>query len=75
MRRFCELYLTNLNDAFSWRCRCAIQEAIIKGVPLGEAQPLWEVWKILLVALKNDGVIVPLASFMTYRKRRRETTQ
>lgn len=57
-----------LNYTFSWRCWRAVQEAIVIGVPLGEAQPLWEVWEILPVALKNHGVIVQASSFKNIEK-------
>lgn len=60
---------SNLNCTFSWRCRRAVQEAVIIRVPLGEAQPLWEIWEILLVALKHHGVIVQASSFITYKKK------
>ena len=59
---------SDLNYSFSCSSWRAVQESIIVGVPLGEAQPLWEVWETLLVALKNHGVIVQAASFMTNKK-------
>lgn len=56
--------MSYLNKTFSWRCWRAIQEAVIKRVPLGKAQPLREIWEILPVALKNHGVIVQASSFI-----------
>lgn len=56
-----------LNNTFAWWCWCAIQEAIVIRVPLGETQPLWEVWVILPVALKHHGVIVQASSFTAYK--------
>lgn len=55
------MMISHLNYTFSWRHWCAIQEAVVIGVPLGEAQPLWEVWEILFVALKYYGVVVQYA--------------
>lgn len=63
---------SNLNYAFSWSCWRAVQEAIIIGVPLGEAEPLWEVWEILPVALKNHGVIVQTSSLQHNNRQREE---
>lgn len=38
--------------------RCAIQEAVVIRVALCEAQPAWQVWELLLVALEHHGVII-----------------
>lgn len=58
VRRVCYMMTSHLDYTFSGRRWRAVQEAVIKRVPLGEAQPLWEVWEVLPVALKNHGVIV-----------------
>lgn len=49
---------SHLNHVFPRRRRRAVQEAIIILVPLGEAEPLWQIWEILQVALKGYGVAV-----------------
>lgn len=38
-------------------------------MPLGEAEPLWQIWEILQVALKGDGVTVQAPCSYTEKKR------
>lgn len=49
---------SHLNHVFPRRRWRAVQEAVIILMPLGEAEPLWQIWEILQVALKGDGITV-----------------
>lgn len=60
---------SHLNHVFPRRRWRAIQEAVIILMPLGEAEPLWQIWEILQVALKGDGVTVQAPCSYTEKKR------
>lgn len=61
---------SHLNNTFSRGGWGAIKKAIIIWVPLDEAQPLWEVWEILLFALKYNRVVVILFIWMTWTNKK-----
>lgn len=62
---------SHLNHVFSRRHWRAVKESIIILMPLSEAEPFWQIWEILQVALKRYGVTVQASSFITCRKEQR----
>lgn len=62
---------SHLNHVFSRRHWRAVKESIIILMPLSEAEPLWQIWEILQVALKRHRVTVQASSFITHRKEQR----